>query len=85
MGREVKIPADWNTEVQTNIDRFDFTFQIQRDFAIANRIYGRLLELRDLYLKAFDEDPTAADKEHRLHIELDYLILRAKERIDAWE
>ncbi len=85
MGREVKIPVDWNAEVQTNIDRFDFTFHVQKDVAIADRIYGRLFELRDIYLKAHDEDPAAADKEYRLHSELDHLILRAKERIDAWE
>ena len=84
MDKEVRIPPDWNAEVQTNIDRYDFTFNVQKDFSIADRIYGRMLELNGIYLEAYDQDPTTADTKFHLHTELDQLILRAKERIDTW-
>jgi len=84
MDKEVKIPPDWNAEVQTNIDRYDFTFNVQKDFTIAGRIYGRMLELKGIYLEACDQDPTAAGTKYHLHTELDQLILRAKERLETW-
>ena len=75
MDREIKIPPDWNAEVQTNIDRFAFTFQTQSDFTIAKRIYERLLELRKLSIVAFEKNPSDAGKTYRLRAELDDLII----------
>ncbi len=85
MDREIKIPPDWNAEVQTNIDRFAFTFQTQSDFTIAKRIYERLLELRKLSIDAFEKNPNDAGKTYSLRAELDDLIIRAKAEVDAWE
>ena len=85
MDREIKVPSDWNAEVQKNIDRFAFTFQSQSDFTIAKRIYGRLLELSKLSLSAFEKNPSDAGKTYRLRAELDDLIIRAKAELDAWE
>ena len=85
MDREIKIPPNWNAEVQTNIERFAFTFQTQSDFTIAKRIYERLLELRKLSIVAFEKNPSDAGKTYRLHTELDDLIIRAKAELCAWE
>jgi len=85
MDRDVKIPPDWNAEVQINIDRFRFTFETQNDFTIAERIYKRLLELRELYIEAFEQDPGAAERAYRLHSELDDLIVRAKAALESWD
>ncbi len=85
MGREIKVPSDWNAEVQKNIDRFAFTFQSQTDVTIAERIYGRLLELRELSVGAFEQDPSGAAETYQLCVELDDLIIRAKAELDAWE
>ena len=85
MDREIKVPSDWNAEVQKNIDRFAFTFQSQSDFTIAKRIYERLLELRKLSIAAFEKNPIDAGKTYRLRAELDDLIIRAKAELDAWE
>ena len=85
MDRGIKIPPDWNAEVQTNIDRFAFTFQTQSDFTIAKRIYERLLELRKLSIVPFEKNPSDAGKTYGLRSELDDLIIRAKAELDAWE
>ena len=85
MDREIKIPPNWNAEVQTNIERFAFTFQTQSDFTIAKRIYERLLELRKLSIVAFEKNPNDAGKTYRLHTELDELIIECKSELDAWE
>ena len=83
MGREIKVPSDWNAEVQKNIDRFAFTFQSQTDVTIAERIYERLLELRELSEDAFEQDPDGAGESYRLRAELDDLIVRAQREIDS--
>ena len=83
MGREIKVPSDWNAEVQKNIDRFAFTFQSQTDVTIAQRIYERLLELRVLSEDAFEQDPAGAEQRYRLRAELDDLIIRAQREIDT--
>ncbi len=83
MGREIKVPSDWNAEVQKNIDRFAFTFQSQTDVTIAQRIYERLLELRELSEDAFEQDPAGAEQRYRLRAELDDLIIRAQKEIDT--
>ncbi len=83
MGREIKVPSDWNAEVQKNIDRFTFTFQSQTDVTIAERIYERLLELRELSEDAFEQDPAGAEQRYRLRAELDDLIIRAQKEIDT--
>ena len=85
MDRDVKIPPDWNAEVQINIDRFRFTFETQNDFTIAERIYKRLLELRELYIEASEQDLGAAERVYRLHSELDDLIVRAKAALESWD
>ena len=83
MGREIKVPSDWNAEVQKNIDRFAFTFQSQTDVMIARRIYERLLELKELCVDGFEQDPVGAEQRYRLHAELDDLIVRAQKEIDT--
>ena len=83
MDREIKVPSDWNAEVQKNIDRFAFTFQSQSDVTIAERIYERLLELRELSEDAFEQDPAGAEQRYRLRAELDDLIIRAQREIDT--
>ena len=83
MGREIKVPSDWNAEVQKNIDRFAFTFQSQTDVMIARRIYERLLELKELCVDGFEQDPVGAEQRYRLRAELDDLIARAKKEIDT--
>ena len=83
MGREIKVPSDWNAEVQKNIDRFAFTFRTQTDVTIAQRIYERLLELRKLSEDAFEQDPAGAEQTYRLRAELDDLIVRAQREIDT--
>ena len=83
MGREIKIPSDWNAEVQKNIYRFAFTFQSQTDVMIAQRIYERLLELKELCLEGFEQDPVGAEQTYRLRAELDDLTARAKKEINA--
>ena len=71
--------------MQTNIDRFAFTFQTQTDFTIAERIYERLLELRELSKDAFEQNPIGAEKTYRLCAELDDLIVQAKAEFDTWD
>ncbi len=84
MAREIKVPSDWNAEVQKNIDRFAFTFQSQTDVTIAERIYERLLELRELSEDAFEQDPSGAAETYRLCAELDDLIVRADVELEQW-
>ena len=83
MGREIKVPSDWNAEVQKNIDRIAFTFQSQTDEMIARRIYERLLELKELCVDGFEQDPVGAEQTYRLRAELDDLIVRAQKELDT--
>ena len=83
MDREIKVPSDWNAEVQKNIDRFAFTFQSQTDEMIAQRIYERLLELKELCVDGFEQDPVGAEQTYRLRTELDDLIVRAQKELDT--
>lgn len=85
MSKEIRIPPDWNAEVQTNLDRFDFTFNAQKDFDIAERIYRRLLELRGMYVIAFTENEEKANAEYTLRLELDDLILKANDSLMNWK
>jgi hypothetical protein len=84
MSKEIRIPPDWNAEVQINLDRFDFTFNAQTDFDIAERIYQRMLELKGMYVTACNENEEKANAEYTLRFQLDGLILKANDSLTSW-